>query len=128
MPLSRDLKGRATVTLSLNPATIATDTTTSGSGVAIDGSAAVMLVFQTGTRTDGTYTPNVQVSDDNSTWTNAAAYELNGSETAITASNTVVVVGIKPNVLKKYVRGQFVSTSTSSGCTACSISVIELAS
>lgn len=128
MPISRDLKGRATVTLSLSPATISTNTTTAGSGVAVDGSSAVMLVFQTGTRTDGTYTPDVQFSDDNSTWSDAASYELNGAETAITASNTIVTVGVKPNVLKKYVRGRFVSTGTSSGCTACSISVIELAS
>lgn len=126
MPLSRDLVSRTSASFSLAPATISTNTTTSGSGVDISGATSVVLRFQSGTRTDGTYTPNVQISDDNSNWTNAAAYELNGSETAITASNTIVSVGLKPNVFPKYVRGQFVSTGTSSGCTACAI-VVEKA-
>lgn len=117
MPITRDQKSRSSAAFSLNPATISSNTTTSGNGVDVSSYAAVIMDFQTGTRTDGTYTPNVQESDDNSTWTNVEAYDLIGSETAITASNTIVSVGY--NGSKKYVRGQLVSTSVTSGCTAC---------
>jgi hypothetical protein len=122
------MKSRSSVSFSLAPATIDADTTTSGSGVDVSGAAAVNVVFFIGTRTDGTFTPNVQVSDDNSTWTNAESFELNGSETAITATAGITVVGIKGNLLKKYVRGQFVSTATTSGATACGILVQEFTS
>lgn len=128
MPISRDLVSRSSLAFSLAPATISSNTTTSGSGVDISGAAAVILHFSIGTRTDGTYTPNVQVSDDNSSWSNAEAYELIGSETAITATAGITSVGIKGNVLKKYVRGQIVSTSVTSGSTACSILVQKFTS
>lgn len=109
-------------------ASITSNTTTSGSGVDVSGAAAVILRFAIGTRTDGTYTPNVQHSDDNSTWTSADAFEMIGTETAITASNGITSVGIKGNVLKKYVRGQFVSTSVTSGATSCFILVEKFTS
>lgn len=122
------MKSRSSLAFSLAPATISSSTTTSGSGVDVSGAAAVTLHFFIGTRTDGTYTPNVQVSDDNSNWTNAEAFELIGSETAITATAGITSVGVKGNVLKKYVRGQFVSTGVSSGSTACGILVEEFTS
>lgn len=128
MSISRDMVGRSSVSFSLAPATISSNTTTNGSGVDISGASAVVVRFSTGTRTDGTYTPDIQFSDDNSTWTDAQSYELIGSETAITASNTFTSVGIKGNVLAKYVRGRFVSTSVTSGCTACAIVVEKFTS
>lgn len=128
MSITRDMASRSSASFSMVQASITSNTTTSGSGVDISGAASVVLRFAIGTRTDGTYTPNVQFSDDNSSWTSAEAYELVGSETALTASNGITSVGIKGNNLKKYVRGQFVSTSVTSGATSCFILVEEFTS
>lgn len=128
MGITRDMKSRSSITVSKAPATIGTATTTSGDGVDISGAVAVNVIFGIGTRTDGTFTPNVQFSDDNSDWTSADASEMIGSETAITATAGVTVVGVKGNNLKKYVRGQFVSTSVTSGATGCYILVQEFTS
>lgn len=128
MPISRDMQSRSSAAFSINPATISSDTTTAGSGVDVSGAAAVVIRFFVGTRTDGTYTPDVQVSDDNSTWSDAAAFEIIGSETAISASNTIVSVGLRGNVLKKYVRARIVSASTTSGATACGAIVEQFTS
>lgn len=113
MPTSRDLKNRGSATAHIPAATIATDTTTNGTGVDCNDLKSITFYFATGAYTDGTYTPNIQESDDNSTWTDVEAVNVIGSETALSAANTVVSIGAHPQ--KRYARAQIVSTSTTSG-------------
>ena len=114
MPTSRDLKNRGTTSVHIPAASIATDTTTNAAG-GVDASDAKSVTFHihSGAYTDGTYTPNIQESDDDSTYTDAEAVNIIGSETAVGAANTVVSIGVHPQ--KKYVRCQIVSASTSTG-------------
>jgi hypothetical protein len=129
MGITRDMKSRSSITVSDGPVTIGSSTTTSGAGVDISGAVAVNVIFGIGVRTDGTFTPNVQTSDEsNANFVSLDASEMIGAETAITATDGVTVVGIKGNNLKKYVRGQFVSTAVTSGATGCYILVQEFTS
>ena len=72
-----------------------------------------MFHLFTGAYTDGTYTPNIQESDDDSTYTEVDSARIIGSETALSAANGSTLIGVHPT--KKYVRCQVVSASTSSG-------------
>lgn len=114
MPTARDQKNRSTTSAHIPAATIATNTTTNPSaGLDTKDANAVTFDVFSGARTDGTFTPNIQESDDDSTWTEVDANNIIGAETAITAANTVVSIGVHPK--KRYVRCQLVSTGASSG-------------
>jgi hypothetical protein len=90
---------RGTKSVSLNPgAKIATVT---GTGVDLQGKYAAEVVFLVGTVTDGTHTPSIEESDDNSTFTAVVAAEISGS-VAVLASNTVRVLGYLGS--KRYIR------------------------
>jgi len=95
----RDLKSNVDVAQSL-PAK-ATTSTTSGTGVDLQGYNSAMVLIDPGTITDGTHTPKLQESADNSTFTDVAAGDLQGSFVAIT-SNTVQRVGYVG--VERYVR------------------------
>lgn len=106
--------------VALNPATIATDTTTDGNIIDTLGFQSVEFIVYCGTRTDGTYTPLIKDGAD-SGLSDAAAVDdayLLGTEAAaaLSASNTAKRIGYKGN--KRYVRLSIVSTSTTSGCTS----------
>ena len=60
-----------------------------------------VVVFAVGTITDGTHTPKVQESDDDSTYTDVAAADLEGTLAAL-ASDVNQRVGYKGN--KRYIR------------------------
>jgi len=122
MPTSRDLKNRGSASVHVPAATIASDTTTNPSGgVDAKDLAAVMFILHSGAYTDGTYTPNIQESDDDSTWTEVSSDRIIGAETAVSAANTTVTIGVHPE--KRYVRCQVVSTSTTSGAVVGVVSV-----
>ena len=101
------------VVASIPMAAIATDATTNGTGVAWGRFRSVMAVIWSGTVTDGTFTFEVQDSDDNSSYAAVADAYLEGAEPALTASDTVVVIGYKGT--RKYLRVVCVSTATTSG-------------
>lgn len=103
----------ALVVASIPIAAIATDTTTDGTGVAWGRFRSVMVVIWSGTVTDGTFTFEVQDSDDDSSYTAVADAYLEGAEPALTTDDTVVVVGYKGT--RKYLRVVCVSTDTTSG-------------
>lgn len=114
MPTTRDYKNRSATTASIPAATIGSNGTTNPSaGVDVSDKAGVTFDVFTGARTDGTFTPNIQESDDDSTWTEVDADRIIGAETAITAANTVVSIGVHPT--KKYVRCQVVASGVTSG-------------
>jgi len=91
----RDLLHRTMVMPSLYPAA-RTNGTVNGTAADLRGYDAVMIVVSFGAWTDGTHTPSVQHSVDNSTYTTCAASDLDGTLTAVSSSggsNTVQQVG-----------------------------------
>lgn len=75
--------------------------TVTGAGVDLQGFEAAEVLIAPGTKTDGTHTPKLQESDDNSAFSDVASGDLNGSFAAI-ASETPQKVGYKGT--KRYVR------------------------
>lgn len=98
----RDLKNNLGAAASLNPA--ARTASADGAGVDLDGFDSAMVVFAIGLYTNGSFTPLVKESDDNVTFTEVAAADLEGSLTVIddvSDDNTVQRVGYKGN--KRYI-------------------------
>jgi len=118
----RDLKNNVDAAISLSPA--ARNATANGTGVDLQGYEGAMALVQFGTWTDGTHTPSLQDSDDNSAFSAVAAGDMLGSFTAVSSgggSNTVQRVGYIG--AKRYVRG----VMTVSGATTGALSAIALA-
>ena len=106
----RDLKPNLDVVQALAPA--ARTATVNGTGVDLRGYDAAMVVFHPGTITDGTHTPSVEESDDNSTFTAVAAADLAGT-LANLASNTIQRVGYRG--VKRYIRPRVVVSGATTG-------------
>ncbi len=94
-----DIKQTQDVQNSLAPA--ARTASANGTGVDLANFASATVAFSVGTITDGTHTPSVEESDDNSTYTAVAAANLIGTLAAL-ASNTNQRVGYRGS--KRYVR------------------------
>lgn len=103
-----DMKQSNDIVNSLTPA--ARTASANGSGVDLSGFHSANVAFVVGTITDGTHTPSVEESDDNSTFTAVAAANLIGTLAAL-ASSTNQRVGYKGT--KRYVR----AVTTVSGAT-----------
>jgi hypothetical protein len=91
----RDLLRKTLVTQSLVPAA-RTNGTATGSAVDLRGYDSAVVIVNFGAYTDGTHTPSAQHSMDNSTYTNCAAADLDGSFTAVSSAggaNTMQSVG-----------------------------------
>lgn len=91
----RDLMRRVLVSQSLSPAARVNGTAT-GTAVDLRGFDAAMFVVSFGNYTDGTHTPSVQHSVDGTTYTSAAAGDLDGAFSAATnasAANAAQSVG-----------------------------------
>lgn len=104
----KDLKNNLTVAQSLAPA--ARTATENGTGADLAGYEGVVVVFDVGTITDGTHTPSVQESNDNTTFTDVAVSDLIGTLSNL-ASNTVQTIGYVGT--KRYIR----AVSTVAGAT-----------
>lgn len=87
MPVSIDLHNAISSAATINPAAART-TTTNGTGVDCANYAAATVVLVNGTVTDGTHTPKIQHSDDNSTFADADTADISGTFTALTSSST----------------------------------------
>jgi carbon monoxide dehydrogenase subunit G len=83
-----------------------------GSGVDLASFASATVAFSVGTITDGTHTPKVQESDDNSTFTDVAAADLIGILAAL-ASNVNQRVGYRGT--KRYIRAVTTIAGATSG-------------
>ena len=94
-----DLESKLDVSQSLAPAAVTS--TATGSSVDLLRYGSAMVVINPGTRTDGTHTPKVQDSPDDSVWTDLASSKINGTLAAI-ASTTVQKVGIRTS--DRYIR------------------------
>lgn len=115
-----DLKNDIKVEKALNIGAISTNTTTAGTSVSLFGFNSLTFVIQSGTLTDGTYTPKIEDSEDNSTFTEVTdATKLLGTianATFTTGNNNLVkTIGYIGN--KPYVKLSIVSTGVTSGGT-----------
>ena len=102
-----DLKQTTDVKNSLAPA--ARTATANGTGVDLANFASAEVAFVVGTITDGTHTPSVQESDDDSTYTAVAAADLIGTLAALASTPPAR----RLSCTKRYVR----AVSTVSGAT-----------
>lgn len=84
MAFRKDINKDLATATSLAPA--ARTATANGTGVDLQGYGAAMVVWNVGAITDGTHTPKLQESDDNSTFTDVAAGDLSGTAVALVAS------------------------------------------
>lgn len=89
--------------------------TVSGSSVDLASRYWGAVVFDVGVVTDGTHTPKVQESDDNSSFTDVAAGDLVGSLAAL-ASNVQQIVHYKGG--KRYIRPVIVTAGATTGAVA----------
>ncbi len=78
----RDLYNNLYPGVSFDPA--AKTASVTGSGVDLQFFEGADVMLQAGTITDGTHTPKLQESSDNTTFTDVAAGDLQGSFTALT--------------------------------------------
>lgn len=106
----RDLEANLDYATSLAPAGNRT-ASANGTGVDLQGYDGALVIVAAGTITDGTHTPKVQESDDNSAFTDAAAADLVG--TALVAITTNSVQKISYVGAKRYIR----AATTVSGAT-----------
>jgi hypothetical protein len=99
----RDIKNNLDGVRSIDPAS--TTATINGSGVDLRDYDGAMMMFQAGTADTGngdeTYTPGVEESDDNSSYSAVAASDLEGTLSSMTA-NSVQRVGYKGT--RRYIR------------------------
>lgn len=105
----RDIKNNVDIVKSIDPATYNSDQT--GTGVDLRGFGSSMAAIQSGALTDGTHTPKLQESDDDSAYTDVASADLGGSFANISA-DAIQRVGYKG--AKRYVR-VFVTSSGTTG-------------
>lgn len=112
-----DIASDLNVTNALNTAAITSNTTTSGTGIDLKGYQAAMFVIKSGTLTDGTYTINVQESDNDSTYTDVAAADLVGSKPVFAATEDNVAKKVGYIGEKRYILVQVVTTGVTSGGT-----------
>lgn len=123
----RDLHHNIGPVVALDTTAISSDITTQGNIVDLQGYGAVEFLIQSGTLTDGTYTPLLEEGDasDLSDASAVADANLLGTEAtaafAATEDDTVKRLGYCGS--KRYVRLSIVSTSTSSGGTLSALAV-----
>jgi hypothetical protein len=107
---------RADMHRELSPATSLAPATrtssTNGTGIDLQFSEAAEAEFIVGTITDGTHTPKIQESDDNSTYTDVAGGDQIGTLTAL-ASNTIQRVAYIGR--KRYIRAVVTVSGATSG-------------
>ena len=108
----RDIKHNVDAVNSLVPAVYATNQAENGTSVDLQGYNAVQAAFVSGAFTDGTFTPKLQESDDNSAWSDVDAADMEGTLSALSA-NAVQRVGYKGG--KRYLRPVVTVSSATSG-------------
>ena len=107
----KDLKNHIDVLASIKPAVYTASQ--NGTGVDLRGFDGAVCVFESGTGdntdTDETYSPKVQESDDNSTYTDVVAADLEGT-LALMVDDQIQRVGYKGN--KRYIRNVMTLSGT----------------
>jgi hypothetical protein len=119
----QDITKELNLAIALNATAISSNTTTAGTAIDLQGYESLVLAIRSNAWTDGTYTPLVRESDDNSTYNDVADDDLIGLEAdaAIGAANTVKKIGYVGH--KRYVKLSIVSTSVTSGANMSAIAI-----
>jgi hypothetical protein len=110
----KDIENRISVAQSLTPSL--RNATINGTAIDLQGFNSAMMVFNFGTWTDGTHTPTVQHSIDNSTFVTCDTNSLNGTLALISSgagSNTVQKVGYTGGY--RYIRAVMTITGATTG-------------
>lgn len=118
---TRDLKNKIDAVHSLEPAVRPTGSY-NGAGVDLAGFHAAMVLVYFGAYTNGTHTPSLEHSDDNSSFSAVAAAELEGSLTAVGSSggaNTLQRVGYRG--AKRYLRAVMTVSGGATGAASASV-------
>jgi hypothetical protein len=115
-----DLKNEIKVDKALSIGAISTNATTAGDAITFNGFGSLTFVIQSGSLTDGTYTPKITDSEDGTTYVEVTdATKLLGTIAnatfAATDDNKIKTIGYIGN--KPYVKLSIVSTSVTSGGT-----------
>ena len=104
---------------SIPPLLRSANATVNGTGVDMTGTGnyfrAAMLLVHAGAITDGTHTFVLQESDDNSSFTNVAAADLQGTLTAVTTANANSVQRQSYLGSKRYLRASVTTASATTG-------------
>jgi hypothetical protein len=108
--MKMDLKNNLTSMISLTPA--ARTASANGTGVDLANFNGILVTFCPGTITDGTHTPKLQESDDNSTFSDVAAGDQIGTLSAL-ASSTCQQVGYTGT--KRYIRAVVTVSGATTG-------------
>ncbi|WP_319798319.1 hypothetical protein [Nitrobacter sp.] len=99
---------------SLAPA--ATNASRNGTGVDLQGYEGAIVEVSAGAWTDGSHTPKIQESSDNSTWNDVAAADQIGSFTAVTSSGTASNVQTVSYIgSKRYIRAVITVSGATTG-------------
>jgi hypothetical protein len=108
----------------LNIGAITTNTTTVGNSIDLVGFSACTILVELGARTDGTFTPVVQDSDDNSVFADVIDQFLIGTEleAVVNTANTIKTIGYVGK--KRYVKLSLVSSAVTSGATASATAIL----
>ena len=112
----------------LNITAITSSTTTVGSSIDTKGFESLTLFVELGARTDGTFLPLVQDSDDDINFANVDDQFLIGTEAEaqINTANTIKTIGYVGK--KRYVKLSIVSTADTSGATVSATGILANAS
>lgn len=111
--MKKTLHNKISVTQAINPALYTT--TQTGSEIDLAGYSSAVVVFQPGTKTDGTHTPSLTECDTSGgSFTAVSAGNLSAALTAL-ASNTAQTVGYLGT--KRFIKA--VVTVTGSPATGC---------
>ncbi|MBC8284360.1 MAG: hypothetical protein H8E32_11150 [Nitrospinae bacterium] len=112
----KDIKNNFDAVNSIDPDDYAADA--NGTGIDIRGFDGSAVVFSVGTVTDGTHTPKIQESDDNSNWTDVSTNDQEGSLVDL-VSDTNQRVGYKGD--KRYLRAMLTITGATTGTQAAAL-------
>lgn len=112
----KDLKNYLDVVNSIDPDDYIA--TANGLGIDLQGFEGSAVVFSVGTVTDGTHTPKIQESDDNSAWNDVASDDQEGTLSDLT-SDTNQRVGYKG--AKRYLRAVLTISGATTGAQAASL-------
>ncbi|PIQ96539.1 MAG: hypothetical protein COV67_09000 [Nitrospinae bacterium CG11_big_fil_rev_8_21_14_0_20_56_8] len=106
------MKNKMDAVNSLVPAVYSTNQAENGTGVDLRDFDAAVVLFMTGVITDGTFTPKIQESDDDVTYTDVDPTDQEGALSALSAS-AVQRLGYKGS--KRYLRPVVTVASATSG-------------
>lgn len=122
---SYDTKSLLKAVKALNIGAITSNTTTAGNSIDTKGFESLTLFVELGARTDGSFLPLVQDSDDNITFADVVDQFLIGTEAEalLGTANTIKSIGYVGK--KRYVKLSLVSTGVTTGATASATAILS---